>query len=60
MKKINCGVIGVGYLGAHHARIYSEMETVQLVGVVDSNPERAEEICKLREKVYNVNERDYR
>ncbi len=45
MKKINCGVIGVGYLGAHHARIYSEMETVQLVGVVDSNPERAEEIA---------------
>lgn len=47
MQKIKCGVVGVGYLGSHHARIYSEMEEVELVGVVDSNRERAEEIAQL-------------
>ena len=44
-KKLLCGVIGVGYLGQHHARIYSELETSELVGVYDSNPERAKEIA---------------
>ena len=47
MKSVNCGVVGVGYLGAHHARIYSEMESVHLVGVYDINQKRAEEIAKL-------------
>lgn len=47
MKKVNCGVVGVGYLGAHHARIYSEMEQVNLVGIYDLNPKRAQEIAAL-------------
>jgi len=47
MKPVNCGVVGVGYLGAHHARIYSEMDSVHLVGVCDLNPRRAEEIANL-------------
>ena len=47
MKKVNCGVVGVGYLGAHHARIYSEMEQVNLVGVYDLNPKRAQEVAHL-------------
>ena len=47
MQKVNCGVVGVGYLGAHHARIYSELENVNLVGVYDVNPKRAEEIANL-------------
>ena len=42
MQKVNCGVVGVGYLGSHHARIYSELENVNLVGVYDVNPKRAE------------------
>jgi predicted dehydrogenase len=45
---INVGVIGVGYLGQHHARIYSELGSelgsVRLVGIVDANTKRAEEI----------------
>ncbi|MBO6102729.1 MAG: Gfo/Idh/MocA family oxidoreductase [Opitutales bacterium] len=44
-KKLRCGVIGVGYLGQHHARIYSELEKTELVGVFDSNSERAAEIA---------------
>ena len=47
MKKVNCGVVGVGYLGAHHARIYSEMNQVNLVGIYDLNPKRAQEVADL-------------
>ncbi|MBS1485196.1 MAG: Gfo/Idh/MocA family oxidoreductase [Opitutales bacterium] len=43
--KLRCGVIGVGFLGQHHARIYSQLEHTQLVGVFDSNSERAREIA---------------
>ncbi len=45
---INVGVIGVGYLGQHHARIYSELGSefgsVRLVGIVDTDRNRAMEI----------------
>lgn len=40
------GVIGVGHLGKHHARIYGEMEGVELTAVVDTIPDRAAEIAK--------------
>jgi predicted dehydrogenase len=40
MKKLACGVIGVGQLGQHHARIYSELPQVDLVGIYDSDSER--------------------
>lgn len=43
---LNIGVIGVGYLGQHHARIYSGLEGVRLIGVVDTDINRAEEIAK--------------
>ncbi len=36
MEKIRVAVVGVGHLGQHHARNYSEMkDSVDLVGVVD-------------------------
>ncbi len=35
--KLRAGVIGVGHLGRHHARIYSEIPDVELVGVSDVN-----------------------
>lgn len=41
MNNIRVGVIGVGHLGFHHARIYSALDGVQLVGVVDSDLDRA-------------------
>ena len=44
-RKIRVGVIGVGALGQHHARIYSEMEQAELVGVCDSSADRAAEIA---------------
>jgi predicted dehydrogenase len=39
--KLRIAVIGVGYLGRFHALIYSRMPEVDLVGVVDTDGERA-------------------
>ena len=41
-------VIGVGHLGKHHARILSALPGVTLVGVVDTNQERAGQIAAER------------
>jgi predicted dehydrogenase len=38
-------VIGVGHLGKHHARLYSEMPGVELAAVVDLQATRAAEIA---------------
>jgi len=43
---VRVGVVGVGYLGQHHARVYSELPGVELVGVVDINRERAREVAR--------------
>ncbi len=45
MTPLRIAVIGVGHLGQHHARLLSTMEHVELVGVVDTKPGRAEEIA---------------
>ena len=45
--RVRTAVIGVGHLGRHHARILSGLEGVDLVGVVDANPQRAEEIAEI-------------
>lgn len=37
---LRCGVIGVGRMGRHHARVYHEFEGVTLVGVVDADEDR--------------------
>lgn len=39
LKKL--GVIGVGHLGQHHARVYTEILGANLAGVVDQNESRA-------------------
>ena len=43
--KLKCGVVGVGSLGQHHARIYAQLAETELVGLVDSSPQRAKEIA---------------
>ena len=45
MDNIKVGVIGVGHLGMHHARVYTEILGAQLVGVVDINEERAHSVA---------------
>lgn len=43
---VKVGVIGVGYLGQHHARIYSEIEDAELIAVVDIDKEKADRFAK--------------
>jgi len=43
---IKVGVIGVGALGKHHARIYSEIDGVRLIGVADIQAERSSEVAR--------------
>ncbi len=43
--KIKVGVIGVGYLGRFHAEKYAALPDVDLVGVADLNPARAQEVA---------------
>ncbi|PHQ79679.1 MAG: hypothetical protein COB69_07450 [Phycisphaera sp.] len=45
-KKLRCAAVGVGRMGQHHARVYAEMDNIELVGVYDANPERAQEIAE--------------
>ncbi|MGE0362032.1 MAG: Gfo/Idh/MocA family oxidoreductase [Vicinamibacterales bacterium] len=42
---LRVGVVGVGHLGRHHARLLATMPGVTLVGVVDQNEARAQEIA---------------
>src|SRR4030065_335837 len=46
MNMINVGVIGVVSIGKHHVRIFSSLEGVKLVGIVDSDFPRAEEFAR--------------
>lgn len=41
MKPLRVGVVGVGHLGQHHARILASLPNVELVAVADSRPEQA-------------------
>lgn len=43
-QSVRVGVVGVGYVGHHHARIYSELPGVELVGVVDIDETRLREV----------------
>ena len=45
MDTIKVVVVGVGHLGSRHARIYSELPGVELIGVLDADRDRTEEIA---------------
>ena len=44
-RSIRVGVVGVGSLGQHHARIYAQLEHVNLVGLYDADAARAAELA---------------
>ena len=44
--KLRVGVIGVGHLGEYHVQKYKAMSNVELVGVVDALPDRADVIAR--------------
>jgi predicted dehydrogenase len=43
---LKAAVIGVGSLGQHHARVYTEIPGVSLIGVADRNEKQAKEVAK--------------
>jgi predicted dehydrogenase len=45
-KRVRVAVVGTGEFGRNHARVYRELETAELVGVYDQNPERAAAVAK--------------
>jgi len=46
MPKLNVAVIGIGNMGQHHARVYSELPQVNLVAVCDINKNEGEKLAK--------------
>ncbi len=44
-RKVRCGVVGVGRMGRHHARVYANLPDCELVGVVDAEPGRRGEMA---------------
>lgn len=53
MHPVSVGVIGVGNLGFHHARLYQESPAATLVGIVDTRADRAAEVAgTLNTRVY--------
>ena len=46
MTRLKVAVVGVGHLGQHHARILSTFPDVDLVAVVDANPDQAAKVAK--------------
>jgi len=45
IEKIAVGVVGVGHLGRHHARLYAGMPDVRLVAVADRDVARAKAVA---------------
>src|SRR5437763_11806295 len=45
MKKLRVGVVGVGHIGANHARIYAETPQADFAAIFDIDPVRAGEIA---------------
>jgi UDP-N-acetylglucosamine 3-dehydrogenase len=45
MKKIGVAVIGTGFWGKNHARVYKELPSTDLVAICDVNAERAKAIA---------------
>ena len=43
--RIRVAVIGAGDFGRNHARVYRQIEGAELVGVLDTNPERAQRVA---------------
>ena len=40
-RTLRCGVIGVGRMGRHHARVYAQLSGAEFIGVVDHDHDRS-------------------
>jgi predicted dehydrogenase len=57
-ETVNVGVIGVGRMGQYHVGVYSEMVGVNIVGVVDPDPERGRPVAQRYKTAYYADYRD--
>jgi len=58
MKKLGTAVVGTGFWGKNHARVYSELESTELVAICDVNRERAKAVAdQFGVKAYTNNSR---
>ncbi len=44
-EQLAAGVVGVGSMGRHHARVYNEIQGVELVGIADADEEAAAQVA---------------
>jgi len=58
MEKLYTAVIGVGHLGSKHAKVYSRLKDVSLVGVCDTNEEKGKKIARKYHTTYYFDYRD--
>ncbi|MGI8883364.1 MAG: Gfo/Idh/MocA family protein, partial [Pyrinomonadaceae bacterium] len=62
MEKVKIGIIGTGYIGNVHARIYSRDERAEIAALYDIKPERAGrtvksvggKVCRSREELFEM------
>lgn len=47
MQRVRVGIIGVGNLGSRHAKLAAGVPAVELVGVMDTDGQRAEQVAAL-------------
>jgi predicted dehydrogenase len=45
-ERVPVAVVGTGEFGRHHARVYRELQDTELLGVYDSNPEKARAVAE--------------
>jgi len=45
MKKLGVAVIGTGFWGKNHARVYKELPSTELIAICDVDPARAESVA---------------
>ncbi len=45
MKKIGVAVVGTGFWGKNHARVYKELAETELIAICDIDPERAKAVA---------------
>jgi predicted dehydrogenase len=46
VKKLGVAVVGTGFWGRNHARVYKELPSTELIAICDVNPERAKSIAE--------------
>jgi predicted dehydrogenase len=57
-RRIRAAVVGAGHMGQYHSLVYAELWDVDLVGVVDLDPERARRVARQYDTVAYTDHRD--